>query len=76
MNRFEVLGGQYTQDGKVYRKGQVVLSPHSLDTTFPHHFRRLGPSDEEKVPVGKGGESPASKTRGSEGQGRPSRATT
>lgn len=39
--RFKVLDGQHVQDGKTYRKGQIVESVHELDLTFTNKFERL-----------------------------------
>ena len=46
---FKVLNGTYTQDGKVYAKGQVVESKHRLDKMFKNKFERVQFEPEEYV---------------------------
>ena len=42
MTKYQVLGGAYTQDGKTYPKGSVVVSVHPLDEMFVNSFLKLG----------------------------------
>jgi hypothetical protein len=44
---FKVLNGSYTQDGKVYAKGQTVESKHRLDKMFKNKFERVQSEPEE-----------------------------
>lgn len=43
MNKYEVVGGVHVQDGREYKKGEVVESHLPLSTMFINKFKDLGP---------------------------------
>lgn len=43
MNKYRVIIGTHTEDGRTYKKGEVVHSYNELDKLFPNKFEALGP---------------------------------
>lgn len=39
---FKLLGGTHFEDGKLYRRGEVVESNRPLDTNFENKFQKVG----------------------------------
>ena len=50
MKRFKVLGGDHSEDGTTYAKGEVVTTERPLDKMFMNKFERLrkGKKDKKK----------------------------
>jgi hypothetical protein len=65
MNSFKLLNGIHFQDGKKYKEGDVVESPHDLVALFPQKFEKVAAPVSEKTPAGWDDED----DRGEEGAG-------
>ncbi len=53
--QYRVLAGNHTQDGVVYKKGEVIETDHDLKKLFPLKFRVVGggSDEEDEVPAPK-----------------------
>ena len=48
--KYQIIAGSHFENGKLYRKGEIIDSPHPLDKMFPHKIRRVVPKEKESPP--------------------------